>query len=75
MVHFLFYMTRTVCTKTILGYMKSSFHCSIQPHLLPAGIKAEQADEAADLQQEIDKNSQASKQRERPHCRHVGKSS
>lgn len=55
--------------------MKSSFYCSIQPHLLPAGIKAEQADEAADLQQEIYKNSQASKQRECPHCRHVGQSS
>lgn len=55
--------------------MTSSFYCSIQPHLLTAGIKAEQADEAADLQQEIDENSQASKQRERPHCRHVGQSS
>lgn len=47
----------------------------IQPHLLPAGIQAEQADKAADLQQEIDKNSQASKQRECPHGRHVGQGS
>lgn len=37
-----------------------SFFCPyhfIQPHLLPAGIQAEQADEAANLQQEINKNS------------------
>lgn len=50
-------------------------YCFIQPYLLPACIQAEQADKAADLQQEINKNSQASKQRECPHCRHVGQGS
>ena len=48
---------------------------SPQSHLLSSGVQAEQADEAADLQQEINKNSQASKQGECPHCRHVGQRS
>lgn len=44
-------------------------------HLLSSGVQPEQADKAADLQQEINKNSQASKQGECPHCRHVGQGS
>lgn len=44
-------------------------------YLLPFSVQAEQADKAADLQQEINKNSQASKERERPHCWHVGQGS
>lgn len=45
------------------------------PYLLPFGVQAEQADKAADLQQEINENGQAGKERERPHCRHVGQGS
>lgn len=48
---------------------------SPQTHLLSLGVQAEQADKATDLQQEINKNSQASKQRESPHCGHVGQGS
>lgn len=44
-------------------------------YLLPFSVQAEQADKAADLQQEINKNSQASKEWKRPDCRHVGQSS
>lgn len=44
-------------------------------HLLSSGVQAKQADKATDLQQEINKNSQASKEGECPHCRHVGQGS
>lgn len=48
-------------------------HCD--SHLLPLDVQTEQGDKTADLQQEINKDSQACKQRERPHGRHVGQSS
>lgn len=49
--------------------------CISATHLLPPDVQTEQGDEAADLQQKVNKDSQAGKERERPHGRHVGQSS
>lgn len=48
---------------------------SCASHLLSLGVQAEQADKATDLQQEINENGQAGKQRESPHGGHVGQGS
>lgn len=56
--------------------MVSAFlYCVTETHLLPLDVQTKQGDKAADLQQEIYKDSQASKERERPHGWHVGQSS
>lgn len=52
------------------------YYCSsTETHLLPLDVQTEQGDEAADLQQKVNKDSQAGEERERPHGRHVRQSS
>lgn len=57
-----------------LGVCISSLHHR-DPHLLPLDVQTKQGHKAADLQQEVNKDSQAGKERERPHGWHVGQSS
>lgn len=68
------YENLTIISNTLQCHHLCQHHFP-HSHLLSSGVKAEQADEAADLQQEINKNSQASKHGECPHCRHVGQGS
>lgn len=65
----------TVICNTLPCHHLLCGHHFPQSHLLSSGVQAKQADKATDLQQEINKNSQASKEGECPHGRHVGQGS